>query len=427
MDTPEPADPATPPAPPRPVRHRSLADAARRWGTPVWVTDLDRAASHLADYRAALPGALLAYAVKANADPQLLRRLVADGAGCEVVTRVELALALRSGCPPERVVMNGVGRTDEELRAALAIGVLVNAESLEDLAVLVAAGRGAPGRARIGLRLNPALEATTHPHLATGSRGAKFGIALADLPLALATLRDAGLPLAALGAHIGSDIGDLSVFVELARVLAEAERAAAAIELPPERIDIGGGLASGNRSALAALAEAVRSGLGDPHRLICEPGRSLVADAGWLITRVVRVQPRQGAGHAYLVADAGMTDLVRPVLYGADHPLSLLVGGETLDVAAATGAMDGEIHLAGPVCEAGDVLARNIGRWLSPAELAAAGTGALLAIGSAGAYGAAMSSTYNGRPRAAEAVLERGELRLSRRRETIEDLVVRDV
>jgi diaminopimelate decarboxylase len=375
----------------------------------------------------------VAYAVKANADPHLLRRLVAEGAGCEVVSAVELELARRAGCPPERIVMNGVGRTDTELRAALALGALVNAESLDDLHVLVAAAKagavaGATARqARIGLRLNPGLAAATHPHLATGSAGSKFGIALADLPVALATLRDAGLPLASLGAHIGSDVLNLAVFADLARVLASAEREAAAIGLAPERIDIGGGLSSAAPAALAALAQAVRAELGDPHRLICEPGRSLVADAGWLVTRVVRVQPRAGEGCAYLVADAGMTDLIRPVLYGADHPVSLVAGGEALELANAAGAGEVAMHLAGPVCEAGDILARDIGRWLAPNELAAAGRGALLAIGRAGAYGAVMSSTYNGRLRAAEAVVERGELRLSRRRETLEDTLARDV
>ena len=392
----------------------------------MWVTDLDRASANLAAYRAALPGALVAYAVKANTDPRLLRRLVAEGAGCEVVTAVELALALRAGCAPERVVMNGVGRTDAELEAGLRAGALVNAESLDDLDALIrlAATLGSAGSAppRIGLRLNPALDAATHPHLATGAASAKFGIAAADLPAALARLRDAGLPLASLGAHIGSDLADPSAYAELARVLAKAERTTADIGLRPERLDIGGGLGGAEPSALAELAQAV-AGLGAPDRLVCEPGRSLVADAGWLVTRVVRVQPRAADGLVYLVADAGMTELIRPMLYGADHPVALVADGEALP-----GALAGvTVHLAGPVCEAGDVLSRDLGRWLTAAELGHAGRGAVLAIGLAGAYGAVMSMTYNGRPRAAEAVIEGGQLRLSRRRETLEDLVARDI
>jgi diaminopimelate decarboxylase len=145
-----------------------------------------------------------------------------------------------------------------------------------------------------------------------------------------------------------------------------------------------------------------------------------VADAGWLVTRVVRVQPRPADELTYLVADAGMTELIRPMLYGAIHPVSLVSPGLPLDAAS-------EVHLAGPVCEAGDILARNLDRSLSPEELAGAGTGALLAIGRAGAYGAAMASVYNGRLRPAEVVLEDGEPRASRRRETLDDLLVRDI
>jgi diaminopimelate decarboxylase len=395
-----------------------LVEAARRWGTPIWVTDLDRCTANLAAYRAALPEALIAYAVKANADPSLLRHLVADGAGCEAVTYVELGLALRAGCPPDRIVMNGVGRTEEELREALAAGALVNAESLDDLDLLVEAASDSQV-ARIGLRINPAVDAATHPHLATGAATSKFGIAREDLSLALARLRGADLPLTCLGAHIGSDVADISAYGQLSNVLAEAAQQADGVGLRPEWIDIGGGVASAQAEVLAELAQGVAA-LADRNRLICEPGRSLVADAGWLIVRVVRVQTRAAAGLTYLVADAGMTDLIRPVMYGADHPVALIRDGEALETAD-------RLDLAGPVCEAGDVLAHDLGRWLSADELVRAGRGALLAIGEAGAYGAAMSMTYNGRPRAAEAVIDAGELRLSRRRETLDDLVARDV
>ncbi len=395
---------------------RLALDAAERWGTPLYLTDLDAAAARLAAYRAAFPGALIAYAIKANADPQLLRRLVADGAGCEVVTAVELALALRAGCPGSRVVMNGVGKRDEELHLAVAAGALVNAESLDELARFLALAADHAG-ARIGLRLNPALDADTHPHLATGGAGAKFGIPLDLLGDALGQLRGAGQPLASLGAHIGSGIDALESFAELATRLAAAATHATSVGLPPQRIDLGGGLAGASPEDLAA---AVRAAFPDPARLILEPGRSLVADAGWLLTRVVRTQPRPNAGCGYLVADAGMTELIRPMLYGASHPVSLVMPGTAFRAA-------GETHLAGPICEAGDVLAHDIGQWLSPDELARAGVGALLAIHQVGAYGAAMASTYNGRLRPAEAVIEGGELRLSRRRETLDDLTARDL
>ena len=379
-----------------------LAEAADRWGTPLYVTDLDIAAANLAAVGAALPGALVAYAVKANPDPQLLRRLVAAGAGCEVVTAVELALAIRAGCPAERIVMNGVGKTDAEAEAALRAGVLVNAESLDELDALLALG--IPG-ARIGLRLNPGLEATTHPHLATGAATSKFGIPIAALPDALERFERASVVPESVGAHIGSDIADAAMYAELAERLVRAAASARTT-----RIDLGGGWAS--IEVAAALGEAARR-----LRVIVEPGRSLVADAGWLVTRILRVQPRDAM--TYLVADAGMSELIRPALYGADHPVALVAGGAPL-------AINGKIDLAGPVCEAGDVVAHDIGRWLDGEELARAGTGALLAVERAGAYGAAMASVYNGRPRPAEVVLEGGVARLSRRRETLEDLVSRD-
>lgn len=391
-----------------PATAQLLVAAADRWGTPIHVLDLDRAATNADAWRRALPdGSLVAYAVKANADPALLRRLAADGFGFEVVGPIELALALRAGVAPDRVVVNGVGQTDADLAAALATGALVNAETLGGLDALLRAadadadgdGEGdGDGAGRIGLRVNPAVDAVTHPHLATGAASSKFGIALDEVPEALARVRRAGRRLTSVGAHLGSAISDPAPFAALAdRVRGVADAAGAGT------IDLGGGF----DGPPEAWAEAVRRHLAE-RRLIVEPGRSVVADAGWLVTRIVRVQAR---GH--LVADAGMTDLIRPMLYGARHPVRLLRPGAATERRPWT--------VAGPVCEAGDLLARDLDLG------AAAGEGALLAIERVGAYGAAMASTYNGRPRAAEAVIEDGRLRLSRRRETLEDLLARDV
>ena len=373
-----------------------LTEAADRWGTPLYVTDLDRVAANARAWSEALPGALVAYAVKANPDPALLRRLATDGFGAEVVGPIELALARRAGVPADRIVVNGVGQTDADLADALAAGCLVNAESPGALDALLAA-RVANGR--IGLRINPALDAETHPHLATGAATSKFGIGLEEVPEALARVEAAGRRLESIGAHIGSAISDPAPFGRLAELMAERARGAGI-----ERVDLGGGFA-GKPDRWAA---AVRPHL-DPGRLVVEPGRSIVADAGWLLTRVVRVQVR-----GQLVVDAGMTELLRPMLYGAVHPVRLLAPGARLPE-------DRRWTVSGPVCEAGDILARDLD--LGPE----AGEGALLAIGDAGAYGAAMTSNYNGRLRAAEAVIEGSELRLSRRREMIEDVLGRDL
>lgn len=372
-----------------------LVEAAERWGTPLYVTDLDVAAERARAWVEVLPArSLVAYAVKANPDPALLRRLAVEGIGAEVVGPVELALATRAGIASERIVVNGVGQADGDLADALSAGALVNAESLGALAALLAAGvRGG----RIGLRVNPAVDAATHPHLATGAASSKFGIALDEVPAAMDRVRAAGVVLESVGAHIGSAIGDAEPFGRLARLLHSF-----AEDHGIGTIDLGGGF----DGEPAAWADAVRPNLGS-QRVIVEPGRSIVGAAGWLLTRVVRVQAR---GH--LVADAGMTELIRPLLYGARHPVTLLAPGGDIPSRHWT--------LAGPVCEAGDLLAADLD--LGPA----AGEGALLGIGDAGAYGLAMASGYNGRLRPAQAVIEGGALRLSRRRETLEDVVTRD-
>jgi diaminopimelate decarboxylase len=401
---------------PQPVQARpaelipaeALRDAVQRWGTPLYVTDLDAVASVLAEYRSAFPGALVAYAVKANPDPELLQRLAVEGAGAEVVNAVELALALRAGIPGERIVMNGVGKTDADHAAARHAGALVNAESLAELDQLLAADPG-----RLGLRLNPGLAPDTHAHLATGAADSKFGIAWADLDEAIDRCRAAGRQIESVGAHIGSAIDDLGAYTQLAGRLAEAAGRAGAA-----RVNLGGG--AGTAVSPAALAEAVRPHLPASAHLILEPGRRLVADAGWLLTRVTRVQPRPAAGLTYVVIDAGMSELIRPVLYGAEHPVSLLEPGDPLPEATGT------VHLAGPVCEAGDIVAHDIGARLPAADLRRTGAGALIGIGQAGAYGAAMASVYNGRLRPAEAVIDRGRLALSRHRETVADVMARD-
>jgi diaminopimelate decarboxylase len=370
-----------------------LVDAAERFGTPLYVTDLDRAAARTHAWRDALPGALVAYAVKANPDPALLRRLATEGFGFEVVGPIELALALRAGADPRQIVVNGVGQTDADLAAALASGALVNAESLGALDALLRSTEG-----RIGIRVNPGIAPNTHPHLATGAADSKFGIALDELATARRALGGSRRSLESVGAHIGSDVDDVDAFARLAELLAGL-----ADELEVERVDIGGGFTG----SPAALAAAVRPHLPDPARLIVEPGRSVVAEAGWLLTRIVRLQAR---GH--LVADAGMTELIRPALYGAHHPVSVLRRGGS--------SADRSWTLSGPICEAGDILGRDLS--IGPDV----GEGSLLAIGEVGAYGLAMAFGYNGRLLPAQVVIESDQVRLSRRRQTFEDVIARD-
>ena len=275
-------------------------------------------------------------------------------------------------------MVNGVGQTDADLADALASGALVNAESLGALEALLRA----PTRGRIGLRVNPALDAGTHPHLATGSADAKFGIALDELPAALGAARDGRRSRSARTSAPPSPMPSRT-----------ASWRPCSPRWQRRRERNGSTWAAASPATPEALASAIRPHLPDAGRLIVEPGRSIVARAGWLLTRVVRVQAR---GH--LVADAGMTELLRPMLYGARHPVTLLSPGAAVAERSWT--------LSGPVCEAGDVLARDVDLGTE------AGEGALLAIGEVGAYGVAMASGYNGRLRPAQVVIEGGELRL---------------
>ena len=253
----------------------------------------------------------------------------------------------------------------------------------------------AGGSGSASTRASPPTPIRTSPPAQPDS---KFGIALDELAAARHALDASGRRLESIGAHIGSDVDDLAAFSKLAEVLAGVAQ-----DFGVERVDLGGGFTG----SPAELAAAVRPHLPDPARLIVEPGRSVVADAGWLLTRVVRVQAR---GH--LVADAGMTELIRPILYGARHPVSVLRRSGSSE--------DRSWTLSGPVCEAGDVLATDLS--LGPDV----GEGSLLAIGEVGAYGLAMASGYNGRLLPAQAVIESGQVRLSRRRQTLEDVIARD-
>ena len=336
----------------------------------------------------------MAYAVKANPDPALLRRLAAEGFGFEVVGPVELALALRAGADPRRIVVNGVGQTDADLAAALESGALVNAESLGALDALL--------RSRRRADRDPGQPGHRRRH-ASAPRHRRGGLEVRDRP------RRAGRRATRAGwiaAAPGVDRGAHRLRRRRRRGRSRGSRScwpALAEEFGVERVDIGGGFTG----SPAELAAAVRPHLPDPARLIVEPGRSVVAEAGWLLTRVVRVQAR---GH--LVADAGMTELIRPALYGAHHPVSVLRRGGS--------SADRSWTLSGPICEAGDILGRDLSIG------ADVGEGSLLAIGEVGAYGLAMASGYNGRLLPAQVVIESGQVRLSRRRQTFEDVIARD-
>jgi diaminopimelate decarboxylase len=396
----------------------SLEAAAAEYGTPLYVYSRAAIEAAYAAYGrafAAVPHRIC-YAVKANGNGAILKLLAGLGAGADIVSGGELLAALRAGFAPERIVFAGVGKTEAEIALGLARGIGEwNAESEDEIVRLSAAAEARGTRARVSLRVNPDIDARSHPYISTGLREAKFGVDIAAAPAILRRARErAGIDVVGLQCHIGSQIVETEPLAAAARALSGLSRQLLDEGFGLRTVDIGGGLGvsydgSGVPDA-GRLAAAVLPALaGLPLTLVLEPGRSLVAAAGALLTRVLYV--KQGHGKRFVVVDAGMNDLLRPALYEAFHRVEpVRTHGRAAEL----------VDVVGPVCETSDFLAR--GRELERPE-----PGELLAVRDAGAYAFSMSSNYNMRPRAAEVMVENTRVRLIRRRETFEDLVRTEV
>ena len=392
-----------------------LSRVAEQYGTPCYV--YSRAA--LTEAWRAFDGAfagrdhLVCYAVKANSSLAVLNLLARLGSGFDIVSGGELARVLAAGGDPRKVVFSGVGKSGEEMRQALAAGILCfNVESADELERLERVAAAAGKTAAVSLRVNPDVDPRTHPYIATGLKENKFGIAWQDAPGLYRRARELKhLTVAGIGCHIGSQLTDLAPFTAaLDRVLELADQLRSdGIALA--HVDIGGGLGIRYRDeappAFQDYARALMGRLGKRAlKLMLEPGRALAGNAGLLLTRVEYL--KHGTEKNFAVVDAAMNDLLRPALYDAWHdvlPVAAGGGGKTYDV-------------VGPVCESGDFLARD--RKLDVRE------GSLLAILSAGAYGMSMSSNYNTRPRAAEVMVDGGATHLIRERESVAELMARE-
>lgn len=393
-----------------------LSQLAERFGTPLYVYSLTELLGRLRALRAAFGELepLVAYSVKANPNLAVIRALAREGAGADVVSLGELERALRAGVPPERIVFAGVGKREDELARALEVGVLqLNVEGEGELELLDRLARQRGVRAPVALRVNPDVVAGGHRYIQVGARVNKFGVPLAE---ARALYRRAaareGVALRGVACHIGSQLLDLA---PLRAALARVRELVLALRedgIALERIDVGGGLGVRYRDeeppTLDAYAAAVREAVGDlGARLVLEPGRAIVANAGLLLTRVL--YRKESAGKRFVVADAAMNDLLRPALYQAHHEV----------VAVREPTPRERADLVGPVCETGDFLAQD-------RDLPAAEPGDLLAVLSAGAYGRSMASNYNTRPRAAEVLVRGEEAFLIQERETLADLWSRE-
>ncbi len=391
--------------------HR-IAEAA---GTPTYVYSSRAIRDNYRSYRNAFASVPheIHYAVKANSSLSILALLASEGAGFDIVSGGELFRVLRAGGDPEKVVFSGVGKTRAEVEYALEHGIgAFHCESADELDVIRDAARRTGASPAVGLRVNPNIDAQTHPYIATGLSEHKFGVAMGE---AESLYRDAPrwepLRFTCLSCHIGSQIFDTAVFGDaLAQMLSLAARLRD-LGRSVRTIDIGGGLGVGYEEGQPSVSIAAYGRLltdelrGRGFRLGLEPGRSIVGQAGSMLTRVLYC--KSGGRKTFVVVDGAMNDLIRPALYSAHHEVlpERLRGGERT-----------ECDVVGPVCESGDFLAS--GRELQPCL-----AGDVLAIATAGAYGFVQSSNYNSRPRAAEVLVDGDGFRVVRTRETVEDLI----
>lgn len=393
-----------------------LADLAHLHGTPLYVYSAATIATRYSAVDAAFaayPHAIH-YALKANSTVAILRLLRGLGAHADANSGGEIEVALRAGFIPDQIVFTGVGKTDAELAQAIDLGVKsINAESRGELERIDQIATSKDARTRVALRVNPNIDARSHPHISTGLQTNKFGIPLTEVRALCRTLRArSGLEIIGLHVHVGSQIVDLEPLRRAARALVTLARELREDGVEIDHLDLGGGLgisyddqpAPGADDYAAALLPIVRdSGLA----IILEPGRAILGPAAVLLARVIDVKCQPG-GKRFVILDAGMTELIRPMLYGAYHRIE--------PVRDEAGRATVTADIVGPLCESSDTVGRD--RALPEPRV-----GDLMAVFDVGAYGSVMASNYNRRPMPAEVLVSDGHAQLIRRRQTIEDLM----
>ncbi len=388
-----------------------LAAIAAKMGTPFYIYSQEELSQRANAYLSAIPlNALVCYAVKANGNPAIIQLLGQAGLGADVTSGGELFLALHAGIDPAKIIFSGVGKTEQEIEEALQAGIrALHVESEMELDVVARVACGIEKVAPIGVRINPNINAETHPYISTGLHGHKFGVPM-DQAISLLH-RAAAYPFlepVGLAAHIGSQITKVNPYIEAAEFLAGTALSLAANGIRLRYLDIGGGLGIDYTNEGVPTIEQWAEAVSDPitragFEMVMEPGRSIVGPAGALITRVLYTK-KQGE-KSFLITDAGMTELIRPTLYDGHHPILPVKRPHPPGFALY------QYDVVGPVCETSDFLAKE--RPLPKIE-----AGDLLAILQAGAYGFAMSSNYNGRLRPAEILVEGDTYRTIRQRQT---------
>jgi diaminopimelate decarboxylase len=392
----------------------SATSVAERFGTPTYVYSR---ATILGNYRRLASGlshtpGLICYSVKANSNLRILSLLREVGAGFDIVSGGELARVLRAGADAGRVVFSGVGKTAAEVDAGLAAGILMfNVESAGELEVIEARARAWGKRAQVSVRVNPDVVAETHPYISTGQIIHKFGVPKEEaLELYRRAAASRHLEVRGVACHIGSQILEVEPFLKAMEEILSVAQGLRADGIEVEFLDLGGGYGIRYADEAPLAIEQLMDGLaarlrGTTYRLIIEPGRVLVGDAGVLLTRVLYVKRSQQKN--FVVVDAGMNDLLRPTLYGSYHQIVPVAQRRAARLTA---------DVVGPLCETGDFLAQD-------REMPDVRPGDLLAILTVGAYGYVLASNYNTRPRPAEVLVDGTKVELIRPRERLEDLM----
>jgi diaminopimelate decarboxylase len=391
-----------------------MRELARRFGTPFYVYSARTLRRHFRVFDEAFAGTdhLICYAMKALSNLSILKLFNSMGAGFDIVSVGEMMRCLRAGADPKKIVFSGVGKTDEEIAAALEHGILmINAESRGELHRISEVAGRMKRRAPVSIRVNPDLDPGTHPHISTGHRDSKFGVPLSQVDEYYAEAK--GLPnleLIGLSTHIGSQITETSPFTEAANKIAAIVGRLRTAGVALKYLDLGGGLGIPYQEEPPPPAEYARAVLKPLSRIglkiLTEPGRVMVGNAGVLVTKVLYLKDTDVK--RFIVIDGAMNDLIRPVLYEAYHAIQ--------PVTRRANAKTVTADVVGPVCESGDFFARE-------REMPQPQPGDLLAVMSAGAYGFVMSSNYNSRPRSPEILVDGADAHLIRERDTFEDLI----
>ena len=394
----------------------SYTELAERFGTPLYVYSQAELDSAFVRYQTAFAALdpLICYAVKANGNLSVIRRFAELGSGFDIVSGGELARVLAAGGRADKTIFSGVGKSAAEIEFALKSGIkCFNVESLPELDRINEIAGRLKTAAPVSLRINPDVDAQTHPYISTGLKANKFGIAMEDAERAY--LHAASLPhlnIIGIDCHIGSQLIKLEPLVEACERLLPLIDKLAAHGIGLQHIDLGGGIGivyqNEETPDLAAYAAAVQKLLGGRSlKLILEPGRSLVGNAGALLTRVEFV--KQNGDKNFVIVDAAMNDLMRPALYQAYHHIENAEPSIFAPFAA---------DIVGPICETGDFLAKD--------RMISAQAGDLLVVRSAGAYASSMAGNYNTRPRAAEVLINGNEAKIVRHRETLEEMLANE-